>query len=74
MYQSWLRDLEEKHDMYKDYATYLGSFSNLEMAQKIVGGKKIETNDADFEESWKNVLKEDEKEETQLHRRRKVKK
>jgi len=61
------------HETYKNYSTYIGGFSNPEMARKIANEKKHDSSDEDFEESWKTVLKQEEvAEEKPLHRRRKV--
>ena len=72
MYQSWITDLEEQHETYKNYATYLGAFSNPELAQKIANENKYITTDKEFEESWNNILADEEVEEKPLHRRRRV--
>ncbi len=36
MYESWLRDEEEKHKFAKDYAIFSGSFHNPEAAKKLM--------------------------------------
>jgi len=44
--------------MYHDYGTFVGSFSNPEMAQRIWDSKnpKFVSTDEEFEESTKNVM------------------
>ena len=74
MYNSWLQDLNDKHKTYKDYALFLGAFSNWEMAKKM--SKKdnpdYETSDEDFEASYEMVIQSDKnnQEENSNHRKR----
>jgi hypothetical protein len=58
--------------MYKNYATYLGGFSNPEMAQKIANTKTYGGDESDFEKSWENIKEQETKEQPSLHRRRRV--
>ena len=61
--------------MYKNYATFIGGFYNPELANKIANENQYKSSDKDFEESWKNVIDNEEIEEKagkQLHRRRRV--
>ena len=74
MYNSWLEDLQEKHKTYKDYALFLGAFSNWEMANKI--SKKdnpdFQSSDEEFEAAFDRVVKSNEgsEKEKTIHRRR----
>lgn len=62
MYQSWLRDKEEKHEEYKNYLVFLGAFHNQEMAQKIIKNDNPDyvSNEDDFEKATETVVKIDE--------------
>lgn len=78
MYQSWLQDQEDQNKLYKDFAVFLGSFTNWEMAQKLSKEDDIASSDEDFEKSTENVKKISEiieqrkaqSKDTNLHRRR----
>jgi hypothetical protein len=74
MYNSWLEDLYEKHKTYKDYALFLGAFSNWEMANKIStkDNPDFKTSDEEFEASFKRVVEsnDDVEQGKTIHRRR----
>lgn len=79
MYQSWLQDQEELHKTYKNFALFLGSFFNWEMANRISkqDNPDYETSDEEFEESFEKVRQFSELEEqlqtqNSTHRRRRV--
>ena len=57
-YESWLADIEEKHEFARNYAIFTGSFANMELAQHIVAEDSPDhaSTDEDFEESAKVVL------------------
>lgn len=56
MYQSWLQDLQEMHKTYKDYALFVGAFSNPEMAKNISRqDNKFESSDEEFEETFEAI-------------------
>ena len=60
LYESWCEDMAEKNEFAKSYGTFIGAFSNLEMAKAISGEgvTKIETSDEDMEGSMAMVLQD----------------
>ncbi len=60
MYLNWLRDAEEKHEFATDYSIFTGSFSNAEMAKKMINSRNPthETSDEEFEESTRKLLEQ----------------
>lgn len=71
MYYSWLQDKEELHKTYKDYALFIGSFSNWEMANNIHNKEnpKYQSSDEDFDRATEMVVKEIEEEESKSQNR-----
>lgn len=63
MYESWCQDLYEKNEFSRNYSILVGSFSNLEMAQKMlkVGQQTFTSSDEDFEESTRWMINDREK-------------
>jgi len=57
-YESFIQDLEEKHSFARNYAIFNGSFTNMEMAQRIISedNPDYESTEEDFDESTKMVL------------------
>lgn len=57
-YESFRHDLEEKHDFARNYAIFNGSFTNMEMAQRIISEENpdYESTEEDFAESTRMVL------------------
>lgn len=74
LYESWIQDLEDKHEFAKSYAILHGSFTNPKMAGEMIKKDNPEhmSTDEDFEESWNWVVK-DRKKETKKRRRRRRK-
>lgn len=77
MYRSWLEDLVEKHKFAKDYSILTGSFSNLEMAQNMIGADNpdFQSTEEDFDKSTQMVLEarnqpDTTKNKKSLHRRK----
>lgn len=72
-YESYLADLEEKHEFARNYAIFNGSFFNMEMAQRIISEENpdYESTEDDFAESTKMVL--DSRENTLSEQKRKRK-
>tara|TARA_Y100000310_G_scaffold332835_2_gene409162 strand:- start:61 stop:330 length:270 start_codon:yes stop_codon:yes gene_type:complete len=76
-YESFLADLEEKHDFARSYAIFTGSFTNMDMAQRIVSEENpdYESTEEDFAESTRMVLEGREKaieKQKKKRRRRRV--
>lgn len=73
MYQNWLQDQEDLHKTYKDYALFMGSFFNWEMANALSkqDNPDFESSDEDFEKSFDIVRKsiQDEEVNKHIHRR-----
>jgi len=63
MYESWCEDQVEKNEFAKNYALFIGSFSNPELAQKYVREEKptFQSSDEDFEESTRMMLRDRDK-------------
>lgn len=78
MYYSWLKDEEEKHEFARAYAILTGSFSDLEMAQKMTDDSRVRrSSDEDFERSvemLEEASKALDKEEQRSKRKRNRKK
>src|SRR5690606_34065202 len=76
MYQSWLQDQEDEFKKLKDFSTFVGSFSNPEMAQNIIKRDNPDhiATEQDDETSIENLKKIDELIEstTKPRRRRRV--
>jgi len=64
MYQSWIKDLEEKNEFARSYAILGGSFVNPDMAKQMIkhDNPDHEVSDADFEKISKEILENNEKE------------
>ena len=68
MYESWAQDLEDRSEFAKNVGTFVGSFSNYEMAKSISGEGTVEyqSSDEDFEKSAEIALNDiNNKEETE---------
>jgi hypothetical protein len=77
LYESWCEDLVEKNEFAKNYSTFIGAFSNIEMAKAISGEgvMNIDTSSEEFEESLEMVKKDIEKKQDtkpEIHRRRRI--
>lgn len=61
LYESWLHDQELEAQKLKNQAILIGSFSNLEMAQKMVQAENPKAVDANWEETsqklHENIIK-----------------
>lgn len=75
---NWIQDLEDKHEFATDYSIFTGSFSNPEMARKMINSRNPthELSDEEFEESTRKMLEQgkmldlQEKLNKPLHRRK----
>ena len=80
MYENWCEDLAEKNEFAKNYGTFIGAFSNIEMARAITGEgqTQIQSSNEVFDlaelENIRNHMpvKVEKKEEPKRHRRRVV--
>ena len=59
MYYSWLQAWEDTNDFTKNYAMFLGSFSNPQLAQHLakMENPQFESSDEDFEKTSRELLK-----------------
>ena len=57
-YESFCADIQENHEFARNYAILTGSFSNMEMAQKIIStdNPDYKSTEQDFAESTKMVM------------------
>ncbi len=76
LYYSWMQDLEDKHEFEHNYAVLTGSFSNPQMAKKMMNSKTqtIETSDEDFDKLSQQILEEGKKTSKKRKPRRLIKK
>jgi len=81
LYENWCEDLVEKNEFAKNYGTFIGAFSNIEMARAITGEGRtnIQSSSEDFDlEELENIRNhtvkkiDNKKEEPRRHRRRVV--
>jgi hypothetical protein len=81
LYENWCEDLVEKNEFAKNYGTFIGAFSNIEMARAITGEGRtnIESSNEDFNlEDLENIRNQSvgkidkKKDEKQRHRRQVV--
>lgn len=72
MYQSWLQDLEDKQEFAENLGTFVGSFSNSEMAKKIIKSKTpdYQMDEKSFDKISRDIHESSKKELEQKQRRR----
>ena len=73
MQESWLQDLEEKHEFQRAYSILTGAFSNAEMAKRMIkmDNPDFQMSDEDLEKvSQEIVQKRKEAEQAKPKRRR----
>ena len=71
MFEQWLADQNDKYELAKNHAYLIGSFTNPQMVQDMLGtgpGKYTSTEE-EFEKSWA-MVKESEVEEEKIPRRK----
>ena len=77
MFYNWLEDYYDENKMLENQGILIGSFSNPELAQKILGkdGQQMSSTDEEFEETSRMVLEANKKadEEKQKTKKRKRK-
>lgn len=77
MYEHFIEDLQEKNEFAKHYGILIGSFSNPEMAQQMLGksGKQFKISEAEFERLSEKIMemeKQDDLKSKQHRRKRKL--
>jgi hypothetical protein len=72
LYESWCRDLEEQNEFARSYAILQGSFTNPDLAHKMIKSENpdFETSDEDFEKVSQQIIEQNKKEDSLKHRRR----
>ena len=55
-YESFRQDLEDQHEFARNYAILTGSFTNMELAQKMISEPTYESSEEDLDESTRMVL------------------
>lgn len=72
MYQSWLQDQEDKQEFAENQSIFTGSFSNPEMAKRIIKTKNpdYQTDDKDFDRISEQIVQNNRKELEKKQRRR----
>ena len=56
MYESWIEDLNEKNKFARNYSILTGSFSNMDLAQKMMVEKSgFSSSDDDFERTTQMI-------------------
>lgn len=77
MFYNWLEDYYDENKMLENQGILIGSFTNPELAQKILGkdGQQMSSTDEEFEETSRMVLEANKKadEEKQKTKKRKRK-
>lgn len=77
MFYNWLEDYSDESKMLENQGILIGSFTNPELAQKILGkdGQQMSSTDEEFEETSRMVLEANKKadEEKQKTKKRKRK-
>lgn len=71
LYESWCKDQEEKNDFARSYVILNGSFTNVEMAKKMIKQENpdFESSDEDFEKTSQAMLKQNRQQEVKSKRR-----
>lgn len=75
MYQSWLQDQEDRQEFAENQAIFTGSFSNPDMAKRIIKSKNpdYQMDDKEFDRISKQIAKNNRKDlEKKQRRRRRV--
>lgn len=72
MYENWIQDIKDKHEFSRNYSILTGSFSNMDLAQKMIGGdgSQIKSSDKDFESTVEMIEEDIKKEDNKVRKRR----
>ena len=75
MFYNWIEDFQDESKMLENQAMLIGSFTNPELVQKMlgVGVEKFESSDEEFEETSRRILEADEQIEKEKQKTRKRK-
>lgn len=72
MYTNWIQDQDEKQEFAKNYSILTGSFSNPQMAQRMMKAETVVSSEEDFDKISKEIRKEAEQTVKTKKRRRKI--
>ena len=72
MYTNWIQDQDEKQEFAKNYSILTGSFSNPQMAQRMMKAETVVSSEEDFDKISKEIRKEAEQTVKIKKRRRKI--
>ena len=77
LYESWLYEVEQKVEVEKNLAIFVGSFSNYEMAKEIMKKENPEYKDENAEETaqklHKTIVEEENKQPKKKRKKKKAK-
>lgn len=74
LYESWCKDQEEKNNFARSYVILNGSFTNAEMARKMIkqDNPDFESSEEDFDKTSKEMLKKNRQEIKSRRQRRRI--
>lgn len=55
MFHQWLEDVNEQVELFKHHGYLIGSFTNPEAVQKLMGNSTISSTDEEFDQTWEMV-------------------
>ena len=70
LYLSWAKENSIDIEKYKNQAILIGSFTNPEMAKKMMKGNDYELTEEEFESSWDIVQNQEKPELNDINNRR----
>ena len=75
MFEHWLADQNDKYELAKNHAYLIGSFTNPQMVQELLGTGpgKYSSTDEEFEKSWAIVQEENKEEKIPRRKRKRLK-
>lgn len=62
MFHQWLEDINEQVELFKHHGYLIGSFTNPEAVQKLMGDSSISSTDEEFDQAWEIVAADMKKE------------
>lgn len=51
MFYQWIEDINEQVELFKNHGYLIGSFTNPEAVQKILGGNTLSSSEEEFEQT-----------------------